>query len=239
LTKEFVTNLKVLKIIIENKTMICVAALAIISLTLFNEGHAICDINDEQLLTAKNPYIPSLFETKHVSTTILPNPPAYLPKTPEDIAKEHSCERNRLMKKFKKPNAKAPTGVNSVLFNPIGNYITPTSGAADRCVKEFQDLYHCTGVPTKIYTGHETSLNVAQCHGQWTIGKGCSSCKIAYPNARTFHVEILKNSGHFLNEDVKYEDNSGNLFEIDTGCCLPFKQSSKEQRRVGCAPRRV
>jgi len=213
--------------------MIRVAALAIISLTLFKEGHAICDINDD--ITTPHISVSSLFETKHVSTTSLPD----LTKTPENIAKEHSCERNRLMKKFKKPNAKAPTGVNSVLFNPIGNYITPTSGAADRCVKEFQDLYHCTGVPTKIYTGHETSLNVAQCHGQWTIGKGCSSCKIAYPNARTFHVEILKNSGHFLNEDVKYEDNSGNLFEIDTGCCLPFKQSNKEQRRVGCAPRRV
>ena len=185
----------------------------------------------------QHPGIDNLFNRKHVGIdypNILKNDYVYDTTTQskdwyKTMAMQHSCERNRKQaEKLSKQNKlikdiyKAQTPVNGVLFGEISSgYIPGTS--VGNCSKTFSELYQCTGIPA-TYTGSKKEKeNFVECKQWWQNKRGCTSCKIKYPDAQEFIIEIAQSSGHFFHKNVQYVDSNGFTQSFDSSTCTPPK----------------
>lgn len=135
------------------------------------------------------------FKLKHVNEN---NPSLY-------EAASTSCWRN--VRNQKIPGSK----FNSVLFSR--NLQTYSDGTIDsaNCQSTITEVYQCQNVPLNIFPEA-----VPGCIDKLVDNNYCKSCKVNYPQATEFEVEIEKTTGHLLYDSSWYVDG-----QINTGRIKP------------------
>jgi len=128
-------------------------------------------------------------------------------------AKEKSCERQAVS------HLKNPAGTNTVLFNEeTAGFKAPYYQGYDNpnkklnCGKVYNDLFVCKKVPT-IYANANDCLNNDN-------QQECKSCKVKYPAAERFHVDVNQANGHLNYDWIYYEDKNGWWEKFNTNTCI-------------------
>ena len=127
-------------------------------------------------------------------------------------AKEKSCQRQA--DKY----LKNPAGTNTVLFDEeTAGFKAPYYVGHDNpngkpnCGKVYKDLFICKDVPTK-YSKANDCLNKDK-------KQVCKSCKVKYPKAERFWVDVNQDNGHLNYDWVYYEEKSGWWEKFNTNTC--------------------
>ena len=147
------------------------------------------------------------FRAKHVSSA----------NANEANAREKSCERMAV------PNLR-PGGAassNTVLFGEIAaGFVEPYYHGIQEndpaCGKEFNDLFVCSNVP-KAHNNVNACLADGHHNGHAMV---CRSCRVRYPDATRFFVDVKTSSGHLDFNYVYYITANGWYQTFDTASCL-------------------